>query len=130
MADVNGLLEAMKRVALGAQESTKPVRVLLGEVISKSPLKIRVEQKLVLSAEHLILTRNVTDFATTVSVSWETGETGGGSGEEAYEKHRHPVAGRKQITVHNGLNVGERVILISQHGGQEFLVVDRIGGAA
>ncbi len=128
MADANGFLEAVKQAALGAQESTKPVHVLQGEVVSKSPLKIRVEQKLELSEEHLILTRNVTDFVTAVSVSWETGETGGGSGEAAYEKHRHPVAGRKPITVHNGLNVGESVILIRQQGGQKFVVVDRTGG--
>ena len=31
------------------------------------------------------------------------------------------------ITIHNGLVVGDKVILIRQQGGQKFVVLDRIG---
>lgn len=75
----------------------------------------------------LILTRNVTDFVTEVTVDWNTENKGGGSGYASYETHKHPIKGRKKITVHNGLVVGDEVILIRQQGGQKYIVVDRIG---
>jgi hypothetical protein len=40
--------------------------------------------------------------------------------------HKHAV-GKIQITVHNGLVVGDEVILLRQQGGQKYIVVDRIG---
>ena len=72
LADANGLVEAMKRAARDERESSKPVNVYFGEVVSKSPLKINVEQKMVLGESQLILTRNVTDYMTTVTVQWST----------------------------------------------------------
>lgn len=41
--------------------------------------------------------------------------------------HTHKITGKKKITVHNGLAVGDGVILIRQQEGQRFIVVDRIG---
>ena len=41
-------LEAVKRAAVEAVDAKKPVLVLFGTVISDSPLKIQVEQKLTL----------------------------------------------------------------------------------
>ena len=40
--------------------------------------------------------------------------------------HVHAV-GTIEVTVHNGLAVGDGVILIRQQEGQKFIVVDRIG---
>ena len=74
MADANGLVEAMKRAARDERESSKPVNVYFGEVVSKSPLKINVEQKMVLGEQQLVLARNVTDYMTTVTVQWTTGK--------------------------------------------------------
>jgi len=146
LADANGLMNAVKRAARDEREASKPVNVYFGEVVSKSPLKINVEQKMVLGRAQLILTRNVTDFITMVSMNWESekeiqehghsiglqtdsgddslhGKTGIQSG-----KHTHILTGQKQITIHNGLDVGDEVILVRQQGGQKFIVVDRIGG--
>lgn len=130
MADANALLEAMKRAARDEREASKPVNVCFGRVISKSPLKINVEQKMILGGPQLILTRNVTDFAATVSVDWETESEEGGSGDEACGKHGHRVLGRKRMIIHNALGVGDEVILIRQQEGQKFVVIDRIGGRA
>ena len=41
--------------------------------------------------------------------------------------HTHKITGKKKITVHNGLVVGDEVILIRQQEGQKFIVWDRIG---
>lgn len=130
LADANGLVEAMKRAARDERESSKPVNVYFGEVVSKSPLKINVEQKMVLGESQLILTRNVTDYMTTVTVQWNT-EIGVLSSDEktaAPPPHLHGIVGTKNFLMHNALEVGDEVILIRQQEGQKFIVIDRIGG--
>lgn len=136
MADANGLVEAMKKAALEALESTKPVNVYFGEVVSKTPLKINVEQKMVLGESQLVLTRNVTDYITTVTVQWETEihkirhKHAGDNGDTEYTEtpHTHGIIGQKNLLIHNALEVGDEVILIRQQEGQKFIVFDRIGG--
>lgn len=128
MADANGLLEAVKRAAREERDASKPVHVYFGKVLAKAPLQIDVEQKMKLGEAQLILTRNVTDFVTTVSVIWETENQGGGAGEKAFEKHRHSILGQKPAILHNALEVGDEVILLRQQEGQKFIVIDRIGG--
>ncbi len=144
LADANGLVEAMKRAARNEREASKPVNVYFGEVVSKSPLKINVEQKMILGEAQLIMTRNVTDYVTMVTVNWEsekekqkhrhdisaqTEEGDALNGKTAFqsETHTHIVNGQKQITIHNGLDVGDEVILIRQQEGQKYVVLDRIG---
>lgn len=108
MPDAVGVMKKINKAAISAVEATKPVYVLYGEVISisASPLKIKVEQKMMLGEAQLILSRNVTDFKTYMTV---------------------PGIGKTEVTVHNGLVVGDEVILIRQQEGQKFIVWDRIG---
>ena len=127
MPDLDEFMKTVKRAALDAVKASKPAEICFGKVTSASPLKILVEQKLPLGKGQLILTRNVTDFTTEVTVDWTTEDKGGGSGYASYETHKHPIKGRKKITVHNGLVVGDEVVLIRQQGGQKYIVVDRIG---
>lgn len=145
MPDGVQLAKAMRRNALEAVEATKPVNVFFGDVLSTSPLQIDVEQKMHLDDAQLILSRNVTDYITEVTVQWDTlteniththdvdltdsnGDTVKGKAESKTVKHAHDIEGRKQMMIHNGLLKGEKVILIRQQGGQKFIVVDRIGG--
>lgn len=137
LADASGLVEKIKKAAQEANEAAKPVNVCFGEVVGKSPLKINVEQKMVLGEGQLVLTRNVTDYMTTVTVQWETEEekirhkhAGGGSGDTEYAEipHIHSVIGTKNFLLHNALEVGDEVILIRQQEGQKYIVIDRIGG--
>lgn len=147
MADANDLVKAMKKAARDEREASKPVNVFFGEVVSESPLKINVEQKMVLGESQLVLCRSVTEYTTMVTVQWQTEQEeqthkhqlknitddGGDKIASAYtetqdKKHTHDIEGKKQITVHNKLEKGEQVILIRQQEGQKFIVVDRIGG--
>lgn len=127
MPDAVELTKAIKRAALEAVNASKPVEVCFGKVTSASPLKISVEQKMILGAAQLVLTRNVTNFTTEVTVDWSTENKSGGSGDASFSSHNHAIAGRKKITVHNGLVVGDEVVLIRQQTGQKYIVVDRIG---
>lgn len=130
LADANGLVEAVKKASRDEREASKPVNVYFGEVISKTPLKINVEQKMILGENQLILTRNVTDYMTTVTVQWTTeegvfladGQT------ESVPSHAHEITGTKNFLMHNALEVGDEVIILRQQEGQKFIVIDRIGG--
>lgn len=127
MADAVELLKTIKKAAIEAVQASKPAEICFGKVTSASPLKILVDQKMTLGKGQLVLTRNVTDFQTEVTVDWLTENKSGGSGYDAFAIHNHPIKGRKKITVHNGLGVGDEVILFRQQGGQKYVVVDRIG---
>lgn len=131
LADANELVETLKRAAVEAMEAKKPVNVYFGEVVSAAPLKINVEQKMVLGEKQLILSRNVTNFKTSITGGniknyYYTGSTTDSGTAPVSPSHVHAV-GKIEVTVHNGLVVGDEVILIRQQGGQKFIVLDRIG---
>lgn len=130
MPDANELVDTLKRAAVEAVKAGKPVNVYFGEVVSASPLKINVEQKMILGEKQLVLSRNVTDFKTNITAGniknyYYTGDVNSGT-VPVSPSHAHAV-GTIEITVHNGLAVGDGVILIRQQEGQRFIVVDRIG---
>ena len=130
MPDAIELLKTIKRAAVDAVDASKPVQICFGKVTSVSPLKILVEQKMTLGEAQLVLCRNVTEYKTYM--------TGGniqnfcyietppnGSTLPVNPSHVHAM-GKIQVTVHNGLVVGDEVVLLRQQGGQKYIVVDRI----
>lgn len=129
MADA---VDIIKRAALEAWEAEKPVQVLFGTVVSASPLKIKLDQKATLPEPMLILTRNVTDYETDISVShWteyekehEHSTTDGATALPT--QHRHKYAGKKKIKVHNALQIGDSVVLLRVQKGKRYVVLDRI----
>ena len=129
MREASEFTNLLKSAAVEAIEATKPTGLMFGVVLSASPLKISVEQKLTLGPAQLILTRNVTDYKVSVSVSWGTASASGGSGEASFAPHVHGIGGKKEMTIHNGLAPGEKVALIRQQGGQKFIVLDRVVSA-
>ena len=102
LADATRLAEKIKKAALDVQRASKPVNVYFGEVVSKVPLKVYIEPKLELSEKQISLARNVTDY--TVQIDG------------------------KRVVVKNGLNVGDKVILIRQQEGKKYILIDRTGG--
>ncbi len=141
MAD--NLADIIKKLGKGAVDASAPVSITYGTVTSANPLVITTEQKLPLTKEFLILTKNVKDYETEVTVSWATESkvqnanhkhsvtvTGDCSVTVDQENinltHNHSIAGRKKITIHNGLRSNDKVILISKQGGEEYIVLDKI----
>ena len=125
MLDGTDLLNAVKKAALDAVNAGQPSDFCYGKVTSVNPLKILVEQKMPLGSAQLILSRNVTDYKTKVTIDWATESKSGGSGDSSYASHNHSVSGTKEMTVHNGLQIGDEVILLKKKGGQKYLVLDR-----
>lgn len=133
--------EIIKKMAVGANDSNAPTSVLFGTVTKADPLEIAVEQKMTLTSEFLILTKNVKDYTVDVTMDWMTEDkildanhnhsTSGETSITVETKninltHNHRIAGQKQITIHNALKVGDNVILLQQQGGLNFVVLDKI----
>lgn len=104
--------------------------VEFGRVTSVTPLVITLDSKVPLTAAFLTLTNAVKDHSVDISVSWNTEDNThkhGNDGQPTAEvTHKHQLRGRKRITVHNGLTLGERVILLRKQGGQDYIVLDRV----
>lgn len=106
MPEAIELVKIIKKAAIDAVESTKPVQIFFGTVENTNPIRINVEQKMVLGEKQLILTRNVTDY--------ETGIQEGKEGDI------------KKYIVFNGLQPGDKVLLVRQQGGQKYIVWDKV----
>ncbi len=160
------LLNIIKKAAKEAIDEATPSNVMFGTVTSTSPLTINVEQKLSLTSEFLVLTKNVVDYTVDVSMDWSTetrslnanhshdassnvsvtskasvspnpdnisvSVTSDASADVSVQQkninlsHAHGISGRKSLTIHNALKNGDKVILIRQHGGQKYVVLDKI----
>lgn len=122
------LNEVLKQLSLETYQSIMPTGIYFGTVISASPLKISVEQKMTLTEKQLVLTSLVKDFSVNMTVDHSTENKSGGSGEASFAPHNHAYKGTKSFKVHLGLKAGEKVMLIRVQGGQKFIVLDRIRG--
>lgn len=120
------LVETLQKLTVQTGQAMKPCDYCLGVVESTSPLTIRIDQKDIVTEEFLILTDLVRDYSVDITVSHTTENRAGGGGYAEYASHNHDYTGRKKIIVHNGLAVGESVILVQQAGGQEFIVLSRL----
>ena len=120
------LVSTLQKLVAQTNSAMKPSDYCLGVVETVAPLSIRIDQKDILTEEFLILTDLVRDFSVDITVSHTTENRAGGGGYAEFASHNHDYTGRKKIIVHNGLSVGESVILIQQAGGQEFIVLSRL----
>lgn len=131
MLDSNNFLELIKQAANDAADARQDADFCYGTVISANPLKILVEQKMILTSAQLVLTRNVTDFRTSITAGntknyYYTGNIeDGGTAPIPTTSHVHGI-GTISITVHNALKNGEEVVLFRKKGGQKYLVLDRV----
>lgn len=105
MYNADDFLKMVKKAAVDAVNASKPANMVFGKVISTAPLKIKIDQKLILGAAQLALTKNVTDYRLSVTLD-----------------NIH-----KTMTVNNALKSGEEVILMQVSGGQKYIVIDKIG---
>ena len=62
LRDMTDILKLMKKIAIDAVNSQKPTDIVYGTVVSTSPLKVQIDQKLILEEVHLKLTQVVKDY--------------------------------------------------------------------
>lgn len=130
--DFNDLVRTIKRIAIEAVAASKPTAIVYGKVISTSPLRINVEQKMTLTSAQLVLTRNVTDYKTKISfdnpdikqvfTTWDMGETV----ESSPSKIAFKTKTKHDITIYNSLVVDDEVVMVQMQGGQKYIVLDRV----
>lgn len=147
----NGLINLIKEIAVNAIGSKKPTSLLYGTVISIAPLSIKVSENLILSKEFLIVPKSLTDYEIDVEVDWNTevtdtahthninlndrynsiGDTENKmlvSEEQNNNKtHSHQLKGKKTIKIFNALKVNDKVVLVQAQGGQDFIILDKVG---
>ena len=119
------LPNVLKSLVAQTVRGMNPSDFILGEVISKTPLVIRVGEN-ELDEDFLILSDNVRDFEVDIEVNHITEKRAGGGGYAEYASHDHDYKGRKKIIIYNGLKIGEKVVMIQQSGGQLFFVANRV----
>ena len=105
MYNADDLLKMVKKAAMDAVNASKPANMVFGKVINTAPLKIKIDQKLILGEAQLVLSQNVTNYRLSVTLDdvWRT------------------------MTVYNALKLGEEVIMMQVSGGQKYIVIDKIG---
>lgn len=127
--------QTLRHLTVGVFESMSPCDIRTGVVINDNPLEISLGADFVLTRPFLELTNAVKDHKVDISVSWSTEEEsehvhGNGNGGDdttaSKEPHKHDIKGLKTITIHNGLTKGEKVLLLREQGGQNYIVLDRI----
>lgn len=101
---MSNLNELIKKIALLAIEEQKPTAIEFGTVENVSPLRIRIDQKKVLSETFLTLTNNVKDHTETITLNGIS----------------------QECIIHKNLQLNEKVILIRYSKGQKYLVLDRM----
>lgn len=98
MSDFDALIKSVKKAAVEAVEASTPANFMFGDVLSISPLQIRIDQKMTLGSAQLALCRQVTAY---------TDNNG--------------------LAIDNALKAGDKVVLGRIAGGQKFVVLDKVG---
>lgn len=104
MYNADDLIKLIKKAAVEAVNASKPANVVFGKVISTAPLKIKIDQKLILTSAQLVLAKSVTNYRLSVTIDGDY----------------------KTMTVNNALQNGDEVIMIQVSGGQKYIVIDKI----
>lgn len=123
------LLNIIKKASVEAIDASNPTSVLFGKVISTYPLKISIEQRMTLTQEFLILTKNVTNYEINIemNVSTENTELHASIEDKNIDMtHNHNILKNIKVTIDNELKINDDVILLRMQGGQKYIVLDRL----
>ena len=124
--DYNKILNLFKEIATNTIDSAVPVSILIGSVTQVNPLVILLGANLPIPEERIVLTKNTCEWTMEMSVDHITENRSGGGGYAEFASHNHEYKGRKKYLVHNQLQVGDKVLLIQETGGQRYIALDRL----
>lgn len=135
------MVEQMKRIARQTEEAGKPMRFMIGQVTAADPLTIRVDNRFDISnadtQQIWVMKQFQEGYYPThrhrgFKDAPQTEETSGGGGDEAFSSHAHTLKNTywteedDSSEYYYGLQVGDKVVLLRQPGGQEYLVLGRV----
>lgn len=99
------LLKLIKQAALDAVKEYGMCDGEYGIVENISPLHIRTDTKKLLTKDFLVLTKNVSDYETEITL--DNGE-------------------KQKAVIHNSLKNGDSVLLLKIKRNQEYIVLDKV----
>ena len=104
--DHGDLVRIIKRMVKETVENEKPTRVMYGKVISTNPLKVNIEQRMVLDKNFLVLSDQLTRKSTRIRIPSTNDQV--------------------DVVFDNSLKVNDKVILLREQGGQKFIILDKV----
>lgn len=108
------MLNAIKQAAQDAIEASNPVTVMIGTVTKINPLEVNVDQRFTLDADFLI----VPESLTRLEIDLRHAHTApGGTTDDALTE---------PVVIRQGLQAGDRVVLLRIQGGQKYLILDKV----
>lgn len=119
LRDMTDIIKNIRKIVLNAINAQKLTDVVYGTVISTNPLKIQVDQKLILEKEQLKLTRAVQDH----EIDLIKGKSPTGS--YVLKGWEFPKEDKWRYKVKNALEIGDKVAMIRAQGGQQYVVIDK-----
>lgn len=103
------------------------IEVLQGIVKSASPIEIQIvnDDKLTIGPDITYIPRHLTDYTTTCSLAKGAKGSVYGPADDGSRLTDFTFSG--SITVHNALQAGEKVHVLSFNHGKQYYVLDRVG---
>ena len=143
-----GIIEIIKVAAMDAIENSKPCDLRFGTVSSISPLKVKVSNDFIIPESLLVVPEHLTDYSLNANVGGD-GNTSSSSGtsvsmhvegetlvintnvistvdEDEPTDETVDFVDDRTLTIYNGLNVGDKVVLLRNQGGSSYLILDRV----
>ena len=116
------MLEQMKRLAAQTGEAAMPARLMFGAVTGTQPLRILVDSRFEISGEAVVLMRQFRAGEYASHTHTVPAHSALAAGE-----HGHGIPeGTTTVEAYPGLAVGDALVLLRNHGGQQFLVLGRL----
>lgn len=109
------MLEELKKVVKQTEEANVPARFLFGEVKKLSPLTVLVDNRFYLSQPALVVLKEMYGHKHIVP----------GHSTEVASNHSHGVM-QFDSNIAEALKVGDKVVLLRNYGGQEYLILGRL----
>ncbi len=136
---MNELANILKQSAFNVFQNSSPSDFFYGVVVSKSPLKIEIEdKKIILESNQILLTPQVMNYELPISITAFT-EPCKEEHQHYYlddgvpcvtypilQEHQHLLMGKFAAIVHFGLEINDSVLLLRKQGGQQFIVLTKI----
>lgn len=136
-----GMIDIIKKASLGAVGAGNPVNILFGEVLNidtttletvkdeikyfntyMNKMEIKVDQKIILDKDFFIIPESLTRYEVDLKHKhkYEDSTCTSNSTKETQEKLLD------KITIREGLNQGDKVLLLRVQGGQQYVILDKV----